>query len=84
MDKLERAGALEKPEGVPNFTPEFSGYLVWTIGTAELLDTTVGDWHSILRCFHPSLGSLSPNEIARVVQLFDYYLNHPASPAIKT
>lgn len=83
MDKLLLAGAVTKDETALTFTSRFAGYLIWTIGTTQLLDTTMGDWRNILSMFNPSLESLTCDEIADAVLLFEYYLNHPEMPAIE-
>lgn len=83
IDKLIEAGAVERGEGMVSFTSRFAGYLIWTVGTSQLLDTKVGDWKNILTMFHPSLKSLSCDEVADAVLLFEYYLNHPEMPAIE-
>ncbi len=84
MDKLMKADAVEiGSNGMPTFSSQFAGYLIWTIGTSQALDTTVGDWHNILAMFNPSLEMLSYDEIADMVLLFEYYLNHPSMPAIE-
>jgi hypothetical protein len=82
IDKLIKAGAAANDEGTITFTPQFAGYLIWTVGTSQVLDSTVGDWRNILAMFNPSLGHLSPDEIVDTVLLFEYYLHHPDLPAI--
>lgn len=83
MDKLMKAGALEKSEGMSTFSSQFAGYLIWTIGTSQVLDTTIGDWYNILAMFNPSLRTLSHDELVDTVLLFEYYLNHSIVPTIE-
>lgn len=83
INKLIEVGAVEKDEGMLSFSSKFAGYLIWTVGTSQLLDTTVGDWKNILTMFDPSLKSLSCDEVADAVLLFDYYLNHAEMAGIE-
>jgi hypothetical protein len=83
IDKLIEAGAVKKSERTINFTPAFAGYLIWTVGTSQMLDSTVGDWRAILGIFNSALGQSSQQEIVDIVLLFEYYLRHPEMPAIE-
>ena len=83
MDNLMKASVVEKKEGMPTFSSQFAGYLIWTIGTSQVLDTTIGDWYNILATFNPSLKMLSRDELVDTVLLFEYYLNHPIMPTIE-
>jgi hypothetical protein len=46
------------------------------------MDMSVRNWLDVLREFHTSLGSLSPDEVADTVLLFDYFLSNPESPMV--
>lgn len=83
IDKLIKAGAVEKSGGTINFTSAFAGYLIWTVRTSQVLDSTVGDWRVILGIFNSSMGQFSQQEIVDVVLLFEYYLRNPEVPAIE-
>lgn len=82
IDKLIKAGAVANDKGIVTFTPQFAGYIIWTVGTSQLLDSSIGDWHNILVMFNPSLGQLSQDEIVDTILLFEYYLHHPDLPTI--
>lgn len=83
IDKLIKAGAVEKSEGMINFTPAFANYLIWTFGTSQILDSTIGDWRAVLAIFDSTLRLLSRDEIVDAVLLFEYYLHHPEIRAIE-
>jgi hypothetical protein len=82
IDKLVLAGAVEKLGRGVSFTNEFAGHVVWTVGTSALMEMTVRNWLDVLRDFHPTLGSLTPDEVADTVLLFDYYLSNPETPVV--
>jgi hypothetical protein len=77
IEKLLQAGVVERQRGALRFTSRFAGYLIWTAGTGQILDSTTADWRKILTMFSPSLESLSTDEIKDAVSLFEYYLRHP-------
>lgn len=83
MDKLMKSGAVEERGGMLTFTSRFAGYLIWTVGTGQMLDTTIGDWQNVLTIFNTSLALLSQDEISDAVLLFNYYLDHPDMPTIE-
>ena len=83
MEKLAQAGAVEKEGRTLSFTPGFAGHVIWTVGRSRLMDNTVGNWLEVLQSFHPSLGSLSADEVADVVLLFDFFLSHPEAPLVR-
>lgn len=77
VEKLLKAGVVERQRGMLRFTPRFAGYLIWTAGTGQVLDSTAEAWRKVLAMFNPSLESLSTDEIKDAVSLFEYYLGHP-------
>jgi hypothetical protein len=82
IEKLGRVGAIERQAGEPCFTPEFAGHIIWSVGRSKLMEMSVGNWLDVLRGFHASLGSLTPDEVADTVLLFDYFLSNPESPMV--
>jgi hypothetical protein len=85
IDKLVKGGVVERRRGILRFTTRFAGYLIWTAGTCQILETTMAlsDWRSILALFDASLESLSLDEIRDVVSLFHYYLYNPETATVE-
>lgn len=77
IEKMLKAGVVERQKGALRFTSRFAGYLIWTAGTCRTFDSTTADWRNILTMFNPLLESLSTDEIENAVSLFEYYLRHP-------
>lgn len=82
-EKLILAQAAEKREVMLTFTLPFSSYLLLSFGSNNVSSAaTLEDWQKVLGYFHPSLSSLSAEEITSIILLLQFFLDHAGTSVV--